>query len=556
MTPAPPFPGRAGAVLSLLLLLTGHHIAFADKYPVNRNIHIRHYAFEISLSDSADELRGVARVTVLFRSDSIDRFSLDLVNRSDSLGGKGMVVESVSAGDKLLSFVHEENKLLIYRPVPFAGHAELTFTIRYHGIPADGLHIGNTRYGQRSFFSNNWPNKARQWLPVIDHPHEKATCEFIVTAPAHYQVVSNGLLVEETDQGRGMRLTHWKQSVPISCWLYVLGVTRFAVQHLEPFEGRPVQTWVYPEDRDKGFYDLAGPTREVCRFFSEDIGPYDFEKIANIQSPAVSGGMEAASAICYGEKLVTGKRDAGTRNVIIHELAHQWFGNAVTESSWDDAWLSEGFATFFTLRFLEKMYGEEEYRAGLLKAKNLIYTYYKKDTGYAVVADRTAEEGPVTNYNITYQKGAWVLHMLRDLIGEQAFKKGIRAYYKHFRNKLVVTADFRREMEKASNRDLSRFFYQWLYRGENPMLKGTWKYDPGKKQVIISLKQVQPGNDDFDIPVQFGIYRAGDPIPEIHTFRLNSKAAEWRIGFEKKPVKLDPDPRMVLLALISLTEDK
>jgi len=166
-------------------------------------------------------------------------------------------------------------------------------------------------------------------------------------------VVSNGLLLEESTIDKENKLTHWKQSVPVSSWLFVLGVAEFAVQYVGKFNGKDIQTWVYPRDREKGFTDFAEPTKQVLQFYSDYVGPYAYEKLANIQSPSVSGGMETSSAIFYGENMVTGKYEKRLRNVVIHEIAHQWFGNAVTESTWDDAWLSEGFATFFSMLFQE-----------------------------------------------------------------------------------------------------------------------------------------------------------------------------------------------------------
>ncbi len=156
-----------------------------------------------------------------------------------------------------------------------------------------------------------------------------------------------------------------------------------------------------------------------------------------------------------------GKADDRLKNVVIHEIAHQWFGNAVTESTWDDAWLSEGFATYCTLLFQENAYGAKAYVDGLKKAKKSVMDSYKKDSTFSIVDNRSAENGPVTS-GITYQKGAWVLHMLRERIGHDKFKKGIRAYYKKYMNANATTGDFIEEMEKVSNKNLKTFFNQWL----------------------------------------------------------------------------------------------
>lgn len=546
---------QSNAWLISFFLLIGINRAFADNYPINKNIDIRHYQFNISLSDQSNKITATALITVLCKQSGIKELRLDLINKSNSENGKGMVVESVSLLNKAIRYVHADNALLIQLPLNSIPNTEMTFTIKYSGEPADGLKIGPTKYGDRSFFSDDWPNKARNWLPTIDHPSDKATCEFIVKAPGHYKVVSNGLLMEESSLNDSTKLTHWKQSVPISSWLYTLGVADFAVQYVDQFQGKTIQTWVYAKDRDAGFYDFAVPTKEVMEFFTNYVGPYAYEKVANIQSPAVSGGMEAASAIGYGEKLISGKREDRTRNVIIHELAHQWFGNAVTENNWDNAWLSESFATCFTLLFIEHAYGKEEYKREMLNGKKLFDTYFEKDSNYSIVANRTAETGPVTNYAVTYQKGAWVLLMLRDLIGEQAFKKGIRAYYKKFMNANATTKDFQFEMEKASHTDLGYFFNQWLHRGGSIQLNATWKYDAIKKVLFINFQQNQNKDAMYSFPLDIGLYSKHDNSSVIKKLTIKNEVQILAIPMEQKPAKIELDPRSVLLGKFVLTKE-
>ena len=312
-------------------------IGWADTYPVNKNIDIQHYSFKISLSDSADVIYGDAQITVLFKKAGMQNFRLDLINKTADRQGKGMVIDDIKVGNEPVSYTHQNDEVIIGLPNPSTANTTIIFTITYHGIPFDGLRIGATRFGDRSFFCENWPNKTRQWLPTLDHPSDKATSEFIVTAPAHYKVISNGLLLEESDMGNNTRLTHWKQSVPVSCWLFVLGVADFAVKYVDQFNGKSIQSWVYAKNREAGFHDFDEPTKKVLAFYSSYVGPYAYEKLANIQSVNSGGGMETSSAIFYAENLVTGKRDERIRDVIIHEIAHQWFGNAVTETTWDDA---------------------------------------------------------------------------------------------------------------------------------------------------------------------------------------------------------------------------
>lgn len=335
----------------VMLFLSSNLFAFQDSYPKDPNIDILNYTFALTLSDTTDMIQGTATLQVRFKTSDKNKLRSDFVKKSGEPSGKGMSVKRIISQGKELEFIHDADVLWIPLEASKA-YEEQSISIEYEGIPNEGLSIGPNKYGDRCFFSDNWPNKARSWLPTVDHPYDKATCEFMVTAPLKYQVVSNGLKIEEGNIGEGMRLTHWKQSVPIASWLYVLGVGEFAVQYVDTFDNKSIQTWVYKQDRDAGFFDFATPTKQVLEFYSDYVGPFAYEKLANIQSNSFGGGMEAASAILYSEKSVVGNRNERWRNVVIHEIAHQWFGNAVTEYDWNDVWLSEGLTTYFTVRFI------------------------------------------------------------------------------------------------------------------------------------------------------------------------------------------------------------
>jgi len=524
----------------------------ADNYPINKKIDIKHYSFALTLSDSNDEIIGSTNITIHFKQAGIQNFRLDLINQSIERKGKGMLVDGVYLDKNSVSYTHQKDALIIDLPMPSTINQTLVFTIKYHGIPSDGLRIGATKFGDRSFFNENWPNRGRHWLPLIDHPYDKATSEFIVKAPAHYKVISNGLLLEESDLGENVKITHWKQSVPVSSWLFVLGVADFAVKYVDEFKGKSIQTWVYSKNREAGFYDFDEPTKKVLEFYSAYVGPYAYEKLANIQTPSVNGGMETSSAIFYGEDLVNGKRDERIRNIVIHEIAHQWFGNAVTETTWDDAWLSEGFATFFTLLFIENEYGKEEYKKGISKAKKTVFDLSIKIPDFSIISNRTAENEPVTN-GLTYQKGAWVLHMLRDLLGEKSFQKGIRTYYAKYFNSNTTTDEFRLEMEKASGKDLKLFFKQWLYQPINPTINAVWKYDAAAKKLNLQLTQSQSVDFLFNVPVEVGYYKTGSTTPTILKMNLSRQQEVFSFPVPSAPEKLELDPRNVLLNNGNLT---
>ena len=524
--------------------------AFTDTYPKNPKIDVLNYSFQIELSDASDEIRCQVTVDLRFKEGGLRQMRLDLINATEALGRKGMTVTRVVSGGEELRFTHRDDQLLVYFEEGSDPGQHRQVTISYHGIPASGLQIGANKYGDRTFFSDNWPNRARHWLATVDHPYDKATCEFIVTAPARYQVVSNGLKKEETNLANGMKRTHWKQSVPIASWLYVLGVAEFAVQYVDEFDGKSIQTWVFKQDRDAGFYDFAVPTKEVLEFYSDYIGPYSYEKLANIQSNSVSGGMEAASAIFYSSDAVTGDRSLRWRNVVIHEIAHQWFGNAVTEYDWDDVWLSEGFATYFTLLFIEHAYGRDAFVEGLRASQKSVDAFHEKNPGYTIIHKNLADMAQVTTSQ-TYQKGSWVLHMLRGVVGTEVFWEGIRAYYREFKDANATTEDFKRVMEEVSGKDLDTFFRQWLHEPGALELKGYWSFDEQAGQVVVELEQVQSGGLWMDMPIEVAI-TGKNGSKSLETIRIREKVNRLAIKVDGEPEHLVLDPNLWVLMRASL----
>ncbi len=531
-------------LILLLVSIVGLVEVGADTYPKNLRVDVINYRFALELQDQADRILGTADVNLRFVSEGETSLRFDLTNR-DTATGRGMTVSAVSAAGVSLAFTHRDNALTITLPRRFEKDQRLHVQIAYAGVPASGLKIANNKHGDRTFFSDNWPDKARNWLPTVDHPYDKATSEMVVTAPAHYQVVSNGLLVEEIDLPGSRRRTHWRQSVPIAPWLYVLGVARFAVQHVDTFQGKAIQTWVYAQDRDAGFHDFAVTTRDVLEFYSNKVGPFSYEKLANVQSNSVSGGMEAASAIFYSEGSVTGDRSVRWRNVVIHEIAHQWFGNAVTESDWDDVWLSEGFATYFTLLYIEHAYGRDEFLSGLEDSRRRVIEFDKLRPDYRVVHDNLSDMSQVTTGQI-YQKGSWLLHMLRGMIGDEAFWSGIRSYYRAHQDGHATTADFRAEMERASGKDLRVFFDQWLTRGGLVRLDGDWTYSAAAKSIAIRLTQRDRARL-FAMPLQVGVYTAGSTTPTITTVQLSDASHQFQIAAVQRPDRVVLDPNHVVL---------
>ena len=517
-----------------------------DGYPKNWNVDMLHYAFALQLSDETDTIVGQATVAARFLESGPSTLRLDLIRRSESLDGKGMTVTRIHQNGHDLEYRHENDQIWIDLGQPAAALERTEVTVEYQGVPASGLKIAPNKHGDRSFFSDNWSSRAKNWLPTVDHPYDKATNEFIVTAPDRYQVISNGLLVEETDLGNGQRRTHWHNSVPIPPWLYVLGVAEFAVQYVDTFEGKSIQTWVYRQDRDAGFYDFAVPTKQALGYFSDLIGPFSYEKLANIQSNSVGGGMEAATAIFYGDRSVTGTRDRRWQHIIVHELAHQWFGNAVTEYEWNDLWLSEGFATYYTLLFRRYAYGRDDFVEGLKDARDRVYTYYEDDYDFRIIRPHLPDLNDVSG-SMIYQKGAWVLHMLRVLVGEDAYNHGVRTYYAAYRDRNASTNDFRRHIEEASGMELDWFFDQWLYQGGVVHLDGHWSYEDESGEFVIELQQTQPAYS-FRIVTEIELELRDGSRTRTSVTLDGSDRVGHRVSTEQPVVSIVVDPDTELLA--------
>src|SRR3954471_3159469 len=536
---------RVSAVALLFLLLLSASPAAADTYQRQPGIDAWHYIFKLEISDTSPEIKGAATLDLRFTQAGVSSVALDLASAA---GEKGMTVTAVTSGGSTVRYTHENNVLRIQLPRAAAAGEHQTVTIAYHGAPASGLRLMKNKYGEWSAFSDNWPNHAREWLPTIDHPYDKATSEFVITAPAIYQVVSNGLLQETVDAGNGQRITHWKQSVPIASWLNALGIERFAVRHAGTVRGVELQTWVAHQDLEVGREYFEVPARQAIEFYSEHVGPYPFEKLANVAAAGVNGGMELASAIFYGE---TGLRPAPASSLVAHEIAHQWFGDSVTEKDWDEVWLSEGFATYFALLFSEHYSGRDAFVAGLKTSRARALATEKSLPGVAIIHDNLSDMSKVLN-QLVYQKAGWVLHMLRGVIGTDAFWQGIRDYYGRHRDSNVTTADLRAAMERASHTDLRWFFDQWLKRPMSPSLDGTWSYDAAAKRITIDLTQTQAG-DAYRFPVEFGVAAATPATgaaqsPRVERRERTAKHATFEIASDSEPSAVTIDPDTWLLA--------
>lgn len=529
-------------ILLLFMLLCCGSFVFADSYPRNANIDVLHYKFQLTLSDKTDEIRGHTEIEIQFKVDGVSEFALDLIGQLHPDSTTGMTVTGITRNEQAVDFSHKNNRIHFQLRTPSQANERRTYAISYNGIPADGLIISKNMFDERTFFGDNWPNRARHWLPTIDHPYDKATCEFIVEAPAHYQVVSNGLLQSIENLPENRKRSHWQTQVPMPTKVMVIGVARFAVETAGIHNGKEIQSWVYAQNREAGFHDFAQAVR-VVELFANRIGPFPYAKLANVQSRTKYGGMENAGAIFYNEKRITGKRD--NESLIAHEIAHQWFGDSVTEADWHHVWLSESFATYFSWVFDEFTYGRERLVEDLKRGRERVLKFYQQYPESPIVDSTITDLNNLLNAN-TYPKGAWVLHMLRGLIGEEAFWQGIRDFYGKYRDKNVLTKDFQQVMEEAASADLTWFFQQWIHQPGQPKYKGHWHFNPATNELEIQISQVQ--KEFFTMPVQIRIDWLDAKSPPFETSVLLDKRKNiHKIKLAKMPSDVILDPNFWVL---------
>ena len=520
-------------ILSLFVV----NAASAQDY-INRfkGIDIQHYNLHLKVNDSTDVIEASMDISVRFKKLS-NKFDLDLVSL-DTITGLGMEVTSVVNEADTLEFVHRFDRLAIATDIIYKD-TTITYTINYKGIPKDGFIISKNKHGDRTFFGDNWPNRAHHWFPCVDHPSDKATVAFNVTAPNRYKVIANGAALGNTENEDGTVTYNYKSSKPIPTKVMVAGIADFAVQNIEPtLSAIPVSSWVYPQQAEEGFRDFA-VADSIIHFFEEKIGPFPFDKLANVQSKTRYGGMENAGCIFYNESAITGEQNIEA--LIAHEIAHQWFGNSVSEQDWPHVWLSEGFATYFANVYMEHKYGVEELKKRAKEQRDKIFTYNEKTPG-TVIPRRIDDLNHILNTN-TYQKGGWVLHMLRNKVGEDNFWRGIREYYKKYNYGNATTAQFKRVMEANSGEKLDTFFNQWLTTNNYPELSFTWVYYKGVVRIIIDQKQETPMAVDLDIELTYE-----DGTTEIKKIFIEDKLAPYRIeDCRAKVVGLKYDPNITLL---------
>ena len=461
----------------------------------------------------------------------------------------GLAIREVTVDRREAQVSYADGILRIALDPGGASGGPMLVEVVYAGTPDDGLILGQNVHGRSGAFVDNWPNRARFWFPSVDHPSDKATASLTVHAPESWVVVANGRQLGEPVTGAaGTRTWRWRTDVAVSAYNLVFGAAEMTVVPVglaacgrAPASHRDdgcveVSTWLFAEDTDQASISF-GRAADMVDFYSEVIGPYPFEKLAHVQSVTRFGGMENASAIFYSERrLASGSSMEAT---VAHETAHQWFGAAVTERDWTELWLSEGFATYFGHLYFESRDGVDDFRRRLDGSR---WSYLESAVTGRPVAARYDDLFDQLNRN-NYAKGAWVLHMLRGIMGDDAFFRGIRDYYANRAGTVVTSGDFASDMAGADGEDRAWFFEQWLHEPGYPVLDVEHGWDVAAGEVAVTVRQVQdPSWPTFRLPVDLEIVD-GEGGAQRHPIELTERSHVFRFTAQgpARSVRVDPD---------------
>ncbi len=484
-----------------------------------------------------------------------------------TLDAKGMEIKEVAmikgAAKSTLKYKYDGMQLLITLDKLYKGGENYTIYISYTSKPdelkvegsaaitdAKGLYFVNPMGEDKEKPVQIWTQGETEansvWMPTIDKPNQKSTQEIYMTVPAKYVTLSNGLLKSQKKNSDGTRTDYWKMDQPHAPYLFFMGVGEFAIIK-DAYKGKEVSYYVEKKEAPYA-RGVFGNTPEMISFFSTKLGvDYPWAKYSQmVGRDYVSGAMENTTATLHQEsayqnarQLVDGNRWEET---IAHELFHQWFGDLVTAESWSNLTVNESFANYSEYLWDEYKYGKDaadehnlEDMQGYIQSgsekKDLVrFRYSNKEDMFDAVS---------------YNKGGRILHMLRNYVGDDAFYKSLNNYLTVNKFKSGEAAQLRLAFEEVTGKDMNWFWNQWYYGSGHPKVDISYDYDTTGKKVVVYLKQTQPGDKVFRLPMAIDIYTGKDK--KRYDVWMENKADTFVFNQGSKPDLINVDADKVLL---------
>lgn len=458
-----------------------------DHPPREPEFDVEHYALDLELFPAERRLEGACTVRLFALERPLDVLAFDLLGLD--------VRDVVDDRGHSLAFEHS-GATLEFRPlIPLAPRSSATFTIRYGGTPRAGMWFVREKNGAPTqVYTQGECEDSRAWFPCFDAPSERATSELRVVMPSAWRSLAAGEFVDREELDGARAAERWRMSTPHPAYLTTLVAGEFATAW-ETWDGASLQYWGAPE-YESWLEPTFRSTPQVLDVFSDLTGlRYPFPKYAqSCVDNFLFGGMENITATTLTDAALQdelGRRDYDASDLIAHEAAHQWFGDLVTCADWSHVWLNEGFATYFTQLYREVAQGRDTFRAAV---RDMQESYVAADVGpqrRPTVWSKYRAPMDLFSGGHAYPGGASRLHLLRFVLGDVAFFRGIERYVADNRGRSVTTDDLRRALELESGMDLRPFFTQWFYRAGYPEFVVAWDWDSRRHTVSIEVEQVQ-----------------------------------------------------------------
>ncbi len=512
------------------------------------------------------------------RFNAIETLSLEPIGRARStvrLNAKNLEIQEVTSPKHKLTYTYDNSVLTVQfdRPVPIGKQVDLV--IRYSCDFGKNKGVGLTWSPGRADAGNKTAQAGQihsqgeaqynsMWFVCHDFPNDRLSTELIVTVEDGYQVVSNGRLIDDSLTEQGRRRWHWLQEKPHTAYLVTMVVGMFEVVRLDdPADSSDLPMAVYTIDgKGEQAREVFANTPEMIRVFERVFDePYPWAKYDQLIVRNFKwGGMENTSATTFYQAAARGSRGSKD-DLISHELAHQWFGDLITCKSWEHLWLNEGWASYSEALWQEfssvnSPEGTPDRKAYMQVIRGFARQQIAMNHAFApdfapMVSNRYSNpDERFMNPDDVYSKGAVVLHMLRNRLGDEAFFKGVHQYIDRYKLDLAETSDFRRVMEEASGQSLERFFEQWMYRPGLPRLSIGFDWDAEDGALVVEIEQIQTINAKnppfaFSLPLYV---KFADGAGRYVYVDMDTAQTSARFSLAENPVQVRVDPGLSVLA--------
>jgi aminopeptidase N len=520
-------------------------------YPPSKDFHTEHASIELSLDFEKKRIAGSCALTIVPIRKGLPRISLDAV---------GFEISDVTLDGTECDYDYDLEHLVVRSPGPLNGSHVVK--VSYSSTPAEGIYFTGPEpefpHKEVQAWTHGEAEFSRYWFPCHDHPNDKFTSEIRLTVPKGFRVISNGALVETKESGDNVTY-HWKERLAHPSYLTSFVAGRFG-ELAQESEGVKLH-YYFPKHKEPDVLRYFGETPKMIKVFNELTGfPYPYPKYDQTTvEDFIFGGMENFNATTLAMNYYpdgASEEDFATSyaaphrnpvNLVAHELAHQWFGDLVTCVEWSHAWLNEAFATYMQSMYIERSRGVDDFRKDLEARADDYFEEDKSDYRRPIVDKDYVYPDDVFDMT-TYEKGAWMIHELRYVIGDEAFFDGVSQYLKSFAFKNAETSDFRKTMEDVSGLSLEEFFEQAFFRPGFPEFQIDYKWDEESRLATVTVRQVQKleaGTPVFKLPCDLVFYVQGKRIGR--RVMLNTAEQSFSFGFESKPSMVELDPERWLL---------